>query len=90
MVQLLKDGVPFKMSKRTGQSVTIVDLLSVVSRDAIRYFMIMRSPHSQLDFDLGIATSKDKENPVYYIQYAYVRINSIIEKANVKGEILND
>lgn len=69
------------MSKRTGQSVTLAELIEEVGADAARYFFIMRSLDSQLDFDLDLAKSKSNENPVYYIQYAHARICNIFRRA---------
>lgn len=70
-----------KMSKRTGQSVTLAELIEEVGTDAARYFFIMRSLDSQLDFDLDLAKSQSNDNPVYYIQYAHARICSIFRQA---------
>lgn len=80
MVNLYRNGELVKMSKRTGQSVTLNELMEEVGTDAARYFFIMRSIDSQLDFDLTLATSRTNENPVYYIQYAHARICSIFRQ----------
>ncbi|MFO7897338.1 MAG: arginine--tRNA ligase [Candidatus Cloacimonadales bacterium] len=80
-INLLENGEVVKMSKRAGKIVTLDDLLDEVGRDAARYFFIERKPSSHLNFDLDLAKSKSQENPVYYIQYAHVRINSILKKA---------
>ena len=85
MVNLLQDGQPVKMSKRTGQGVTLSELIEEVGRDAARFFFIMRSIDSQLDFDLDLAKSRTNENPVYYIQYAHARISSIFRQADEAG-----
>mgnify|MGYP000273105532 FL=1 len=77
MVSLYRNGELVKMSKRTGQSVTLNELIEEVGTDAARFFFVMRSIDSQLDFDLTLATEKSNENPVYYIQYAHARICSI-------------
>ena len=82
MVRLLKDGEEIKLSKRTGKTITLSQLLSEVGKDAARYFFAMRSLDSQMDFDMTLATKKSNENPVYYIQYAYARICSIIREYN--------
>lgn len=87
MVALLRDGVPVKMSKRTGKAVTLDELIEEVGVDATRYFFLMRSLDSQLDFDIELAKRKSSDNPVYYIQYAHARIFSIyrqLEEAGVK------
>ena len=85
MVSLYRNGELVKMSKRTGQSVTLAELIEEVGTDAARYFFIMRSLDSQLDFDLDLAKSKSNENPVYYIQYAHARICSIFRQAAESG-----
>ena len=81
MVSLYRGGELVKMSKRTGQSVTLSELIEEVGTDAARYFFVMRSLDSQLDFDLDLAKSQSNENPVYYIQYAHARICSIFRQA---------
>ncbi len=85
MVSLYRGGELVKMSKRTGQSVTLAELIEEVGTDAARYFFIMRSLDSQLDFDLDLAKSQSNENPVYYIQYAHARICSIFRQAEEVG-----
>ena len=85
MVRLIKDGEEFKMSKRTGKAVTIRDLVEEVGVDATRYFFVMRSGETQMDFDLDLATKKSNENPVYYAQYAHARMCSILRQAEEKG-----
>jgi len=85
MVSLYQDGQLVKMSKRTGQGVTLSELIEEVGRDAARYFFIMRSTDSQLDFDLDLAKSHSNENPVYYIQYAHARISSIFRQVADAG-----
>tara|TARA_X000001036_G_scaffold415420_1_gene431552 strand:- start:10930 stop:12654 length:1725 start_codon:yes stop_codon:yes gene_type:complete len=77
LVKLYKDGKPFKMSKRAGDFISVQDLLSEVSKDSIRYMMLNRSNDVELDFDFDKVKEKTKDNPVYYVQYAYARINSI-------------
>ena len=85
MVALYRDGELVKMSKRTGQSVTLNELMEEVGTDAARYFFLMRSLDSQLDFDLDLAKKKSNDNPVYYIQYAHARIMSIFRQAKEAG-----
>ncbi len=80
-VALLRDGQQVKMSKRAGEFITLQDLLDEVGKDAARYFFIMRSLDSHLEFDLSLATEQSSENPVYYVQYAHARICSIIRQA---------
>ena len=81
LVRLTKDGQVIKMSKRTGKSITLVDLLDEVPVDAARFFFNMREAGSHLDFDLDLAVKTSSENPVYYVQYAHARICSILSKA---------
>lgn len=85
MVSLYQNGELVKMSKRTGQGVTLAELIEEVGRDAARFFFIMRSTDSQLDFDLDLAKSQSNDNPVYYIQYAHARICSIFRQAKDAG-----
>lgn len=90
MVRLLRGGELVKLSKRTGQTVTLSELIEEVGTDAARYFFIMRSMDSQLDFDLDLAKSKTNDNPVYYIQYAHARICSIFRQAEEAGLAVTD
>ncbi len=90
MVSLYRGGELVKMSKRTGQSVTLSELIEEVGTDAARYFFIARSLDSQLDFDLDLAKSQSNENPVYYIQYAHARICSIFRQAAANGMAAGD
>ncbi|CUH96495.1 Arginine-tRNA ligase [Propionispora sp. 2/2-37] len=85
MVSLYQNGELVKMSKRTGQGVTLLELIEEVGRDAARFFFVMRSIDSQLDFDLDLAKSRSNENPVYYIQYAHARICSIFRQVKEAG-----
>lgn len=85
MVSLYQGGELVKMSKRTGQGVTLAELVEEVGCDAARYFFIMRSLDSQLDFDLDLAKSRSNENPVYYVQYAHARIVSIFRQMAEAG-----
>ncbi len=90
MVSLYRSGQLVKMSKRTGQSVTLSELIEEVGTDAARFFFIMRSLDSQLDFDLDLAKKRSSENPVYYIQYAHARIASIFRQLAEAGITLGD
>ncbi len=85
LVRLYKGGEIVRMSKRSGQFVTLEDLLEEVGRDAARYFFVMRGADSHLDFDLDLARSESNENPVYYIQYAHARICSIMRQLEEQG-----
>jgi len=89
-VNLYRAGVLVKMSKRTGDSVTLAELIEEVGVDAARYFFVMRSLDSQLDFDLDLARKQSNENPVYYIQYAHARIASIFRQAKEAGIAVSD
>ena len=80
-VNLFESGERVKMSKRAGKIVTMDDLVSVVGKDAARYFFIARKANAHLNFDLELALKQNNENPVYYCQYAHARICSIIKKA---------
>lgn len=79
LVRLMKDGEPYRMSKRTGKSITLSDLIDLVPIDAARFFFNMREPNSTLDFDLDLAVEESSQNPVYYVQYAHARICSILK-----------
>ena len=90
MVSLYRGGELVKMSKRTGESITLKELMEEVGVDAARYFFLMRSADSQLDFDLDLAKKESSENPVYYVQYAHARICSIMKNAPEAGLKLLD
>ncbi len=83
LVKLYKDGAPFKMSKRAGEFISAQDLLSEVEKDQIRFMMLNRSNDVELDFDFDKVKEKTKENPVFYVQYAYARINSLLRTLNL-------
>ena len=85
LVNLMKDGKPVKMSKRTGKAITLVDLLDEVPIDAVRFLFNMREAGSAMDFDLDLAVEQSNQNPVYYCQYAHARICSILKKLEVEG-----
>ena len=89
LVKLYKKGKPFKMSKRSGDFISVNDLLSEVDKDSIRFMMLNRSNDVELDFDFDKVLEKTKENPVYYVQYSYARINSLFRtlKINIDDEI---
>ena len=81
MVRLLKNGVEYKMSKRTGNAVSMKELCEEVGVDAVRYFFVSRASTSHLDFDLDLASKMESTNPVFYAQYAHARICAVLEKA---------
>lgn len=82
MVRLVEDGKEVKMSKRTGNAITIRELCDDIGVDAARYFFVSRAADTHLDFDLSLARKKTNENPVYYVQYAYARICSILRQVD--------
>ncbi|MGI6633343.1 MAG: arginine--tRNA ligase [Bacillota bacterium] len=85
MVRLSRSGEAVKMSKRGGEFITMEELLEEVGKDAARFFFLMRSPESHLDFDLDLARLQSNENPVFYVQYAHARIASIFRQAKEEG-----
>ena len=87
LVKLIKNGKPFKMSKRKGDYITVEDLINEVGKDATRFIMLNRSSDVELDFDFTKVKEKSKDNPVYYVQYCYARICSVFRNIN---ENLND
>jgi arginyl-tRNA synthetase len=89
LVRLYRGGEVVRMSKRSGQFVTLEELVDEVGRDAARYFFVMRSADSHLDFDLDLARAQSNENPVYYIQYAHARICSIFRQLSEMGRDLS-
>ena len=85
LVNLLQDGKPVRMSKRSGKAIALHDLLDEISVDAARYFFNSRSSNSPLDFDLDLAVEETSQNPVYYVQYAHARICSILKNLAAEG-----
>jgi arginyl-tRNA synthetase len=85
MVNLLRGGEPVRMSKRTGEMVTLEELLNEVGKDAVRYLFLMRGTDTALDFDIELAKEQTQKNPVYYVQYAHARICSILRYAAEQG-----
>ncbi|WP_341712669.1 arginine--tRNA ligase [Erythrobacter sp.] len=83
MVQLMKGGQPFKMSKRAGNFVTLADVVEMVGKDVVRFTMLTRKPDAQMDFDFDKVVEASKDNPVFYLQYAHARIRSTLRKAGV-------
>jgi arginyl-tRNA synthetase len=90
LVRLFRGGEMVRMSKRTGQFVTLEELVEEVGRDAARYFFVMRSADSHLDFDLDLARTQSNDNPVYYVQYAHARICSIFRQLAEQGRQMPD
>ena len=85
MVQLMKGGQPFKMSKRAGNFVTLADVVEMVGKDVVRFTMLTRKPDAQMDFDFDKVVEASKDNPVFYVQYAHARICSTLRKAAAEG-----
>lgn len=85
MVRLVRDGETVKVSKRTGKSITLVDLLDEIPIDAARFFFNLRESNSHFDFDLDLAIKNSSQNPVYYVQYAHARICSILKNLEKEG-----
>ena len=85
MVQLLRDGEPVKMSKRSGNFVTLADVVREVGKDVVRFTMLTRKPEAQMDFDFAKVVEASKDNPVFYVQYAHARICSTLRKAAAEG-----
>lgn len=89
MINILQNNERVKMSKRSGTSVTIKDLLKEIDADSLRYFFLMRSADTQVDFDIELAKQQNADNPIYYIQYAHARIAKLLQKAleeNIKPD----
>lgn len=85
MVNLVRNGEKYKLSKRSGKAITLSTLLDEIPIDAARFFFNLREPNSHLDFDLDLAVSQTSQNPVYYVQYAHARICSVLKKMNEEG-----
>ena len=84
LVKLIKDGKPFKMSKRKGDYITVEDLINEVGKDATRFIMLNRSSDVELDFDFTKVKEKSRDNPLYYVQYCYARISSVFRNVGKK------
>ncbi|MBS0255899.1 MAG: arginine--tRNA ligase [Proteobacteria bacterium] len=85
MVQLLRDGEPVKMSKRSGNFVTLREVVEEVGKDVVRFTMLTRKPEAQMDFDFAHVVEASKDNPVFYLQYAHARICSTLRKGAAEG-----
>lgn len=85
LVKVVKDGVEVRMSKRAGNVVTIDELIETVGHDVARFFFLMYAPETHMNFDLGVALEQSQKNPVYYVQYAYARLSSILRRAEEEG-----
>jgi arginyl-tRNA synthetase len=89
-VTLIREGKPVQMSTRSGEFTTLREVLEEVGTDAARFFYLLRSYHTHLDFDLTLAKTQARTNPVYYIQYVHARICSIFREAEARGETLSE
>jgi len=89
MVRLLRDGEPVKMSKRSGNFVTLADVVGEVGRDVVRFSMLTRKADAQMDFDFAKVIEASKDNPVFYVQYAHARIRSVHRKAKAERILLD-
>lgn len=89
-VSLIEDGEMVSMSTRSGEFVTLREVIDEVGRDAARFMFLTRKSDSQLDFDLALAKKQSQENPVYYVQYAHARLSSIIKNAQEQGFMSED
>ncbi len=85
LVRLVRGGKEVRIGKRTGEFVTMDELLDEVGLDAARWFFLEKSPHTHIDFDLDLAKERSEKNPVYYVQYAHTRMASIIRKSKIKS-----
>ena len=85
MVQLMRAGEPVKMSKRSGNFVTIADMVEEVGKDVVRFTMLTRKPEAQMEFDFAKVVEASKDNPVFYVQYAHARIHSTLRKGAAEG-----
>ena len=85
MVRLMKDGQEVRMSKRAGNVVSIDELIEKVGADVARFFFLLYSPDTHMNFDLGLAEERSQKNPVYYVQYAHARLSSVLRKAVAEG-----
>jgi arginyl-tRNA synthetase len=86
LVRLIRNGEVVKMSKRSGQYITLRELMDEVGKDAARFFFSLRDPDSAVDFDLDLAKAQSSDNPVYYVQYAHARMSSILRQAEELGD----
>jgi arginyl-tRNA synthetase len=85
LVRLYRDGQEVKLSKRSGDMITVDEVVQEVGADAVRYLLLTRTNESVMDFDLNLAVQQNKDNPVYYVQYAHARMASVLRKARERG-----
>ena len=85
MVALMRDGEPIKMSKRSGNFITLAEMVEEVGKDVVRFTMLTRKPEAQMEFDFAKVVEASKDNPVFYVQYAHARISSTLRKGALEG-----
>ncbi len=90
LIRVMKDGKEVKMSKRLGTSLTLRELLDLVGKDAIRFFLIERSYNSKIDFDINKVNRADESNPMFIIKYAHARCVQLLEKANIENPVAKE
>lgn len=89
LVSLVRNGQPVAMSTRSGEFITLKEVIDEVGKDACRFFFLLRAPDSQLEFDLELAKKQTSENPVFYVQYVNARCNSIIEESKKRNDLID-
>ena len=90
MVTIKKDSKTVKISKRSGEYITLQEIVKDVGKDACRYFFLSKAPNTQLTFDINLAKSQNSNNPIYYIQYAHARLSTLIKNAEILGININE
>jgi arginyl-tRNA synthetase len=90
MVQLLKGGEPYKMSKRAGNVILMSDITEEIGSDALRFIFLTRKSDTHLEFDIDMLKNQDSSNPIFYINYAHARINQVFKKAEITQEEIKD
>ena len=90
MVQLLKGGEPYKMSKRAGNVILMSDITEEIGADALRFIFLTRKSDTHLEFDIDMLKNQDSSNPIFYINYAHARINQVFKKAEITQEEIKD
>jgi arginyl-tRNA synthetase len=90
LVKLMRGGEPVKMSKRSGSFITLREVVEEVGKDAVRFMMLTRKNDAPLDFDFDVVKEQSRDNPVFYVQYAYARIFSVLRNATEQGVVADD
>lgn len=89
MVRIIRDGKEIKLSKRTGESLTLIDLYEMIGYDACRWFLVSSNTNSHIEIDINLAQSNSNNNPIYYVQYAHARANTLLLKSNIDLNKIN-